>query len=85
MCSSDLVTIANGANSATVAVGSAYDSKPVLVSVVSDGTAFAAGMFALIGIVAAGTLTVKIINPSTGAAVNCNLAAGCKVAYLIGA
>lgn len=68
--SSGYVKIANGANSATLSVGTALNGKPVLLSINGSGTAFAAGMFALVGEVAGGTLTVKMINPNTAAAVN---------------
>ncbi len=68
--SSGYVMIPNGNNTATLSVGSALNGKPVLLTVNGPGTTFAAAMFALVGEVAAGTLTVKLVNPSSGAAVN---------------
>ena len=77
-----VVTIANGASSATVSVGTPLNGKPVLLTVNNPGTAgFAAGMFALIGDVATGTLTIKMINPSTGAGVNASV--DLRVAFYI--
>lgn len=75
------VTILNTSNSATVAVGTAYNGKPVLVSINNSGATFTASMFALVAQVATGTLTIKLVNPTTGAAVN--VSADTPVAYYI--
>lgn len=75
------VTVLNGGNSATVTVGTAYNGKPVLVSINNTGATFTGGMFALVAQVATGTLTIKLVNPATGAAVN--VSADTPVAYYI--
>lgn len=76
-----VVTVSNGTNTATVSVGTTMNGKPVLLTINNAGATFAAGMFALVGDVAAGTLTIKLVNPSTGAAVN--VSADTRVAFYI--
>lgn len=76
-----VVTVSNGTNTATVSVGTPLNGKPVLLTINNAGATFAAGMFALVGDVAAGTLTIKLVNPSTGAAVN--VSADTRVAFYI--
>lgn len=75
-------TVLNTASSATVTVGTAYNGKPVLLSINNAGTAFAAAAaVTVVGDIALGVLTIKFINANTGAAVAAS--ADTKVAFYI--
>ena len=79
------VTVANGASSATVDLGDAtLTGNGVVCSFISDGTAALTSALGIpVANVAAGVLTIKLLNPATNAAVTASPAAGVVVGYCV--